>query len=247
MDALVNCWLSEYSADGLAFLRNNTVPLPLVEFEFQTPKEINSDGESYKCSAIFCNVDSSKTSFTVHISILDSFAMEFGVEADKQNKRKALFYPVCAYYSDEIGKQLQTATQYDWEQIEGFFASVLESVALSLWCAIQMFLLNPVTKEFIGAPKVEKETDSKRLKNGKQGKRVVRYVRHYYINEDALAAIKGEAEKRRCTCPAWYVIGHWRHYKNGKSVFVQPYWKGEMRKTKTAVEARQREIVIKEA
>lgn len=244
-DVLLDYWLGAGAADGLAFMKKRTVPLPAVEIEFQTPKEVQIDGESYRCTGIFC-VSDTGTSILAQLSIIDGFAMEFEIDADEETYAKASFFPVCIYYGDEMAERIKTADKSDLEQIEGFFASVIRSRALSLWCAIQTALLNPATKESIGSPRVEREADSKRLKNGKQGKRVVRYVRHYYINEDALAAIKSETEKRRCTCPAWYVIGHWRHYKNGKSVFVQPYWKGEMRKEKTAIEARQREIVIKE-
>ena len=31
------------------------------------------------------------------------------------------------------------------------------------------------------------------------------------------------------TCPCWGVAGHYRHYKNGKVVYIQPYRKGKKR------------------
>ena len=41
--------------------------------------------------------------------------------------------------------------------------------------------------------------------------------------------------------PAWYVIGHYRHYKNGKTGWVNGYWKGALRETKKSFdEGRQR-------
>ena len=35
---------------------------------------------------------------------------------------------------------------------------------------------------------------------------------------------------RKCLC--WYVIGHWREYKNGNKIFIQGYWKGALRNAK---------------
>jgi hypothetical protein len=34
---------------------------------------------------------------------------------------------------------------------------------------------------------------------------------------------------RKYRKPLWHVTGHWRHYKSGKRVFVQGYWKGSER------------------
>lgn len=38
-----------------------------------------------------------------------------------------------------------------------------------------------------------------------------------------------DPDKRKYRKPLWHVTGHWRHYKNGKVVFVQGYWKGPER------------------
>lgn len=127
-----------------------------------------------------------------------------------------------------------------------FTARKVINEALSYWYSIQIALLNPTLKAVFSNPRVERVVDHKRLKNGKQGKRVVRYVRHFIVNEDALAAIKGEREKRKYSCKAWYVIGHWRTYRDGRKVFIQPYWKGELRYLKSASESRERKIVIKD-
>ena len=52
----------------------------------------------------------------------------------------------------------------------------------------------------------------------------------------------GKKNKRHALL--WHVIGHWRTYKSGKKVFVQPYWKGALREVKNMEEAREREINI---
>jgi hypothetical protein len=42
----------------------------------------------------------------------------------------------------------------------------------------------------------------------------------------------------------WWVIGHWREYKNGKRVFIKGYWKGPGRYSKISPQERER-IVVK--
>ena len=61
----------------------------------------------------------------------------------------------------------------------------------------------------------------------KDRKRVVKMVKVLHIDQ-------GEIEKlvkahREMTCPCWGVIGHWRRYKSGKKVWIEPYRKGKKR------------------
>ena len=61
--------------------------------------------------------------------------------------------------------------------------------------------------------------------------RVTEYVRHKFIKPMNLikkANMHRDGFTRKTL--SWYVIGHWREYKaSGKKVFIQGYWKGEMR------------------
>lgn len=102
---------------------------------------------------------------------------------------------------------------------------------LFLWYAIQIFMLNPITKELFSKPKVIRY--SIKPKGGKDKKRKIAYKRVHTINAEELEnSIYGgdRSFNRKCLC--WYVIGHWREYKNGKKVFIQGFWKGALRETK---------------
>lgn len=102
---------------------------------------------------------------------------------------------------------------------------------LLLWYAVQISMLNPVTKELFAKPKITKY--SIKPKGGKDKKRKIAYKRIYTINAEELEnSIYGgdKSFNRKCLC--WYVIGHWREYKNGKKVFIQGFWKGALRETK---------------
>lgn len=46
-------------------------------------------------------------------------------------------------------------------------------------------------------------------------------------------------------CELWPVRGHWRHYKSGKTVFVEAFHKGKKRNDKEAVEKLEKEYRIK--
>ena len=118
---------------------------------------------------------------------------------------------------------------------------------LSTWYGIQIALLHPQVREVFRNPRTV--IDKPAPQSGKnRKKRPVRYVKEHVLNADDLDRIiygDGEdGEKRRINRRAlvWYVIGHWRTQKNGKKVFVQPYWKGALRELKQALPEREREI-----
>lgn len=73
--------------------------------------------------------------------------------------------------------------------------------------------------------KVYKKSDKKRKASKHGGCNVVRHYKCYTIRD----LPKREEHKRKIKrhCLAWSVRGHYRHYKNGKVVFVEQYMKGK--------------------
>ena len=61
----------------------------------------------------------------------------------------------------------------------------------------------------------------------KKRPRHVRLVRNYTLKRSWKTAVKKRVHE--ITCAAWGVRGHFRHYKSGKTVFIQPYVKGKKR------------------
>lgn len=109
---------------------------------------------------------------------------------------------------------------------------------LAVWYGIQIAMLNPHVKNVFRTENVRKTGFNP---NGKKCKAIVRYVRHHYLNPEAVSPKTETGQQLRKTM-AWYVCGHWRHCKSGVTTFVQPYWKGPLRKTK-ACDPRERVIV----
>lgn len=119
---------------------------------------------------------------------------------------------------------------------------------MNTWYGIQLALLHPTVKQVFAHPKTEPVMESKPRKGGKK-RRFVRYIKNHVITADNLAqAAKSPVQSSGFTrhTPIWYVIGHWRHYADGRKVFIKPYWKGEMRHLRMDLDGREREIVIEE-
>ena len=114
---------------------------------------------------------------------------------------------------------------------------------LITWYGIQIALLHPTVKDVFQNPMSE----AIYTPAGKKGKhrRFVRYIRRHVINADDIhqATCCSSREFERHTL-VWYVIGHWRHYADGKRVFIQPYWKGALRQLKMSLDGRDRSIVL---
>ena len=132
--------------------------------------------------------------------------------------------------------------------MSGQMLAKFEYECLSTWYGSQIALLHPVVKEVFNHPKPEPVMESKPRKGGKK-RRIVRYIKKHVITAEELT----RAAERPIHCsgfirrtPVWYVIGHWRHYSDGRKVFVKPYWKGEMRHLRMDLDGREREIVIEE-
>lgn len=113
------------------------------------------------------------------------------------------------------------------------------SEVLKLWHSVQLALLHPKMKEVFSSFKNVKESTRKRV-DGKR-KRVTWYVKRHYLDDREIVKSVKEINWK---CKAWYVIGHFRHLKNGKVVYVKGYWKGEMRALKQNLDSgRERRVI----
>lgn len=102
---------------------------------------------------------------------------------------------------------------------------ILESLVL-----INALSTAKVIKE--GSKKYVGLTSSKKGKgkDKKKGPKKVKIVRSFYISENDFNDESTKREYHR-TVESWNVRGHFRRYKNGKVVWIQPYTKGNGAKT----------------
>lgn len=144
------------------------------------------------------------------------------------------------YYSET--KDTKNYVDMPDKQIKAY-SDIVDNAVFSLWYAVQIALLHPVTKMVFSAKGVEVSTKYKG--KGKNRKQIVKYIKRHIVEMGNLPVSKTNRQFERKTL-AWYVIGHYREYKDGKRIFVKPYWKGEMRELKKAVEQRERKIVTED-
>ncbi len=109
---------------------------------------------------------------------------------------------------------------------------------MRIWHGIQLALLHPQIKDVIADGKIVKRYTRENTETRKR-QRVVRYIKRHIVDDNRL---KNAFKEYHRHCLAWYVIGHWRHYKDGRVVFIKPYWKGEMRALKRNFDCRERRI-----
>jgi len=114
---------------------------------------------------------------------------------------------------------------------------------LLTWYSIQISLLHPQIKCLykIDDPKIR----NSKKKKSKQTKRHTKLIRKMYLNEEDVDRVINPKKNVNWKTLVWYVCGHFRHYKTGRTIFIQPYWKGALREVKRNLdEGRDREIAV---
>ena len=110
-----------------------------------------------------------------------------------------------------------------------------------IWHGVQLALLHPKVKEVFENPKTAKEYTREKDSTGKR-RRVVRYYKRHVIDGEDMQRQMKEINRH---CLSWYVVGHWRHLKDGRVTYVRGHWRGEMRAMKKNIDkGRERELVI---
>ena len=142
-----------------------------------------------------------------------------------------------------------TKHAYDGKLYIHLFSGLLGDVVwyLNIWYAIQVTLLNPLIQFRTKEGKIAVQQKSR---SGKKKSPKIKYYKTIYIESEELDQFFDKKEdengKTHYHCLMWYVTGHWRHYANGKKVFIQGYWPGEGRFSGIEAETRQRELVLDE-
>ena len=117
---------------------------------------------------------------------------------------------------------------------------------MATWYGIQIAMLHPQIKKVFQDPEIRRNystVNQSSNRNNKKKKKLC-YIKKHVITKDKLEKQMYSGKKNKRHALLWHVIGHWRTYKSGKKVFVQPYWKGALREVKNMEEAREREINI---
>ena len=97
---------------------------------------------------------------------------------------------------------------------------------LTIFLAVNYFIKH-IPSSYQETKKKVAETIEVGKGHNKRYKQVVHLEREY--NFDNLKKITKTHLRHIFTCLCWGVRGHLRHYKNGKTIFIQPFKKGKER------------------
>lgn len=103
-----------------------------------------------------------------------------------------------------------------------------ENVAYWQWLVDVFFSINSFMLHFGDVTmeveeKIAKEPSEHKEHKKQDRKNTVRIFKSYTLKKNWKSQARKKAE---ITCPAWGVRGHFRHLRNGKVIFVEPYIKG---------------------
>lgn len=164
-----------------------------------------------------------------------------------------LYLPIFVEYGNDFtllaapfvlknGKCVDARKALGVDLVDMSYFGTLGNQYLLTWYSIQISLLHPRIKE--GYRMDDPSIKNAKKKKSKQTKRRTKLIRRLYLDEAVLEReTKGDSINRKTL--VWYVCGHFRHYKSGKIIFIQPYWKGALRQIKRNIDnGRDREIAI---
>ncbi len=198
----------------------DTVPLPDVVFN-----SVLDDKDDFWCRMIFTN----GKLILICASVPYNFTIALTVEPSSETE--------CRINKNHLYVKFTNLFQYDnvKQSKEDIMISAINLVShyMTHWYALQIMLLNPVIKEqLFVATKKEKLRISESYITGSETntkkKRKTKYVKYKTISQVLLHS--DILRKKHAMC--WYVIGHYRHYRDGRKTWVHGYWKGPMRELK---------------
>jgi hypothetical protein len=99
------------------------------------------------------------------------------------------------------------------------------------WYTLQQCILTKELSSYVKKTRTSMDFMKNKYVSSKNKKMINKYIIQLEKIQEAFIINSEETEDsgRKYRKPLWHVTGHWRHYKSGKRVFVQGYWKGSER------------------
>lgn len=104
---------------------------------------------------------------------------------------------------------------------------------IGVFFAVNAYFLHGITTDEEIPEKVAK-THGAGEKKAEYKRAAVKHLNKIYTIRGKRAPTENKGTRAR-HCEAWEVVGHYRHYKNGRVVYIAPYYKG---KNKNAVKGK---------
>ena len=157
-------------------------------------------------------------------------------DSERPNSRRFSFAVILKPYTNpetgEIGydSELKTDVSCKQSDVEWLNADIGNGLSNWEWLVYSFFGINTFMLNYrdvsVDVKEVECKQSEKVSHGGKVKERtVVKMFRQYTLKKDWKRAVA--RKKAEYHCLAWSVRGHFRHFKNGKTVYVKPYIKGK--------------------
>ena len=201
-------------------IETKMLPAPDIELQMKDtiyrvkicPENNDSDlvtKDNHRTFIGFMTIRSAKTGFSVGIELSED--LETGL--------------ICMEKAVSLNQKIVPTDYFNLCQVT--------SNAMQLWYGVQLLMLHPRIKYVFEHPKMQVFFNPYLDKSvSKNKKRKTFSVRTIKITNTTLEYSDNSSSKGSHTynCPLWYVIGHKRCKKSGKTEWVKGYWKGELRK-----------------
>lgn len=173
-------------------------------------------------------VKSIKDSIAIIGGIIPRFKYE--TKKSKKQKERQVAYPICIGSDTDFLMVINTAYKNcDRSEVVAFPIHALHTwntVILNTFYGCQLALLNPIIEKVFVKAK-EHPIEERKISNGQSNKqRKIMYIKRYYIRESEIVKTIDSYKTHNMRCPLWWVIGHRRSYKSGKTIWIAGYWKG---------------------
>lgn len=221
-------------------LYNKVCQIMPLELSNHCPADIyEQDNIPLKDVALIYSINGNTFPFRIIISEIDR-TISKDVVVGTISEEDGTAFPILHSKSKLFVAPIMSEDGKATSEEEKEFDEILNDI-LKVWYRIQVLLLHPRVEVFERKAVLQKLKGKDKITASNNGRKV-KYIKHYYITpEDIDLMINGDRHYKR-KCLSWYVIGHYREYKNGKKIFIQGYWKGELRALKRNFDERERVI-----
>lgn len=189
------------------------------------------------CDDEFCMVGAVITEFDACSSFVYPISVVRGVDG--------LLLTKVGYINMDIGLR-----SYLSQNMPMLLAAQTAGSFLETWYGIQIALLHPIIKDVFKICGRMKNPEYRKASTNER-RNIVKYIKQHQVDEMEFdnmmydgSDIKDSEKKNKIArhTLVWYVIGHWRTFKDGKKTFVQPHWKGALKDIKKNIDDRERKI-----
>lgn len=151
----------------------------------------------------------------------------------KKRKESCVAFPICIASEADFLLAFNMAYKNVPREAVRIFSikdiHMWNTLILNTFYGVQLALLNPITEKVIAKQKEHPISTRTFTIGKKQKERKIVYVKKYYIHEGDITRAIDDYRTHNMRCPLYYVIGHKRHLRSGKVIWINGYWKGPER------------------